>query len=52
MKDWIIGWLSEKTTWAGIITLATAFGMPELTDAQQAGLTALGASFFAMPDRK
>ena len=52
MKDWIIGWLAEKSTWAGIIALSAAFGMPELSDAKQAALTALGASFFAMPDRK
>ena len=52
MKEWIIGWLAEKSTWAGAIALASAFGMPELSDAQQTALVALGASFFAMPDRK
>lgn len=52
MKGWIISWLAEKTTWAGMITLATAFGMPEISDAAQSALIALGASFFAMPDRK
>ena len=26
MKDWIIGWLAEKSTWAGAIALASAFG--------------------------
>lgn len=52
MKDWIIEWLAEKSTWAGILALGAAFGMPELTDAQSTALMALGASFFAMPDRK
>jgi hypothetical protein len=51
MKEWIIEWLSEKTTWGGAIALATAFGMPELTDPQQAALIAFGASLFAMNDR-
>ena len=48
----IKSWLSEKSTWAGILALAGAFGMPELSDGQQSALVALAASFFAMPDRK
>lgn len=53
MKTWIIEWLAERTTWAGAITLASAFGFaPNLTDPQQTALIAFAASLFAMSDRK
>ena len=52
MKDWIKGWLAEKSTWTGGIALASAFGFADkLTDPQQAAIIALGASLFAMQDR-
>ena len=52
MKDWIIEWLAERTTWAGALTLASAFGFaPNLSDPQQTALIAFAASLFAMNDR-
>ena len=52
MKDWIIEWLAERTTWAGAITLAGVFGFaPHLSDPQQTALIAFAASLFAMNDR-
>lgn len=52
MKDWIIEWLAEKTTWTGMFFVVSAFGFaPALTDGQQSALIALAVSFFAMNDR-
>ena len=44
-------WLAEKTTWLGILAVAATFGF-DLTDAQDAALSALAASLFVMTDRK
>lgn len=44
-------WLKEKTTWLGFFAVAGAFGLPELSEAQQAALSALAVSFFVMNDR-
>ena len=50
MKEWIIGWLAEKSTWLGFFAVASAFGF-SLTEPQQYALAALGASLMAMRDR-
>lgn len=50
MKDWIVSWLAEKTTWVGIVALASAFGAPHLVEGQETALVTLAASFFAMRD--
>ena len=44
-------WLKEKTTWLGFFAVAGAFGLPELSEAQQTALSALAVSFFVMNDR-
>ena len=51
MKEVILAWLMEKTTWLGIFASAAAFGF-ELTEPQQTALSTLAASLFIMGDRK
>lgn len=51
MKEVILAWLMEKTTWLGIFASAAAFGF-ELTEPQQTALSTLAASLFIMSDRK
>ena len=51
MKAWLLAWLKEKTTWAGMLALASIFGVPDLAEPQQTALVALAASLFAMSDR-
>lgn len=51
MKEWIVEWLSEKTTWLGFFTTAAAFGL-ELTEAQQSALATLAVTLFVIQDRK
>jgi hypothetical protein len=44
MKDWIISRLKEKSTWAGILGLLSAFGVYQFAPEQkEAVLTAIGA---------
>jgi hypothetical protein len=51
MRNWLIAWLGEKSTWLGLFTAAAAFGLPHFTEGQEAALTGLAVSFFTMPDR-
>jgi hypothetical protein len=46
----IKSWLSEKSTWLGFFAVGAAFGF-DLSEAQQAALSALAASLFIMADR-
>ena len=45
MKEWIVEWLAEKTTWLGFFTAAAAFGL-ELTDAQQSALASVQEDYW------
>jgi hypothetical protein len=49
--SWVLDWLAEKTTWAGFVTLVSAFGL-HLDANVQTAVIGLAVSFFAMPDRK
>jgi hypothetical protein len=51
MKDWVFEWLSEKTTWVGFFTAASAFGFADsITQAQEYALIAIAVNFFAIRD--
>lgn len=49
MKDWIVEWLTEKTTWLGFFAVAGAFGF-NLSDAQQSALASLAVTLFIIKD--
>lgn len=51
MKNWIIEWLSEKSTWLGFFAVGSAFGF-NLSEAQQTALAALAVTFFYFKDPK
>lgn len=45
-------WISEKTTWAGIILLVTSFNISGLTPEQNTALQLFGISLVARPEIK
>lgn len=51
MKTWVLDWLAEKSTIAGIFSLASAYGLNLPSNVQEI-LIGLAVSFMAMPDRK
>ena len=51
MKNWIIEWLSEKSTWLGFFAVGGAFGF-DLSEPQKTALAALAVTFFYIKDPK
>ena len=45
-------WLSEKSTWAGLFLLLTAFNIHTFTDEQKAAITVVGISLVARHEGK
>lgn len=48
--NFIRDWLSEKSTWAGIFMLLTAFNITTLTENQKAAIAVVGISLVARRD--
>lgn len=48
MKEYILNRLGERSTWAGITMIATAFGMP-ITPEQQAAIQIVGVMLAGLP---
>jgi hypothetical protein len=51
MLDFIRNWLGEKSTWAGIFMLVSAFNVASLTEPQKAAIAAVGISLVARQDK-
>lgn len=50
MKDFIISRLGERSTWAALFLIASAWGL-DFSEQQQTAITALGLALAIAPDK-